>query len=166
MRFLKQAAETRRKRVKLEDLLLMILRCLALVAVVLALARPWWGADPGSLKLVKDVALVIDNSPSMEIDDAFGRAVSQAVELVEGSPQGSAFSLVAGKTAVLASPVVNHYGGAGCTGEAEIGIDHVSRLRRARCCRGYARRRQEWAPTRDRGVYRRAIPRVEVRCAR
>ena len=107
MRFLMQAAEARKKRVKLEDLLLMILRCLALAAVVLVLARPWWGADPGASKLVKDIALVIDNSASMEIGDAFGRAVSQASELVADSPQGSAFSLVAGKTAVLASPVLS-----------------------------------------------------------
>ena len=107
MRFLRQAAEARKKRVKLEDLLLMLLRCLALAAVVIALARPWWGAAPGASKIVKDVALVIDNSASMEIGDAFGRAVSQAAELVADSPQGSAFSLVAGRTTVLASPVTN-----------------------------------------------------------
>ena len=107
MRFLRQAAEVRKKRVKLEDLLLMLLRCLALAVVVIALARPWWGAAPGSSKIVKDIALVIDNSASMEIGDAFERAVSQAAELVAESPQGSAFSLVAGKTTVLASPVIN-----------------------------------------------------------
>ncbi len=107
MRFLRQAAEARKRRVKLEDLLLMLLRCLALVAVVIALARPWWGTDPMDSKSVKDIALVIDNSASMEIDSAFDRALAQASQMVAESPQGSAFSLVVGKTAVFASPVMN-----------------------------------------------------------
>ena len=65
MQFLIDAAQKGRRWERLEELLLMLLRCAAVLALVLALARPqlrgqWFGDHPS-----REVILVLDNSMSM-----------------------------------------------------------------------------------------------------
>ncbi|MCA9110575.1 MAG: BatA domain-containing protein [Planctomycetaceae bacterium] len=65
MQFLVDAAKKGRQWERLEELLLMLLRCAAVLALVLALARPqlsgrWFGNQP-----TREVILVLDNSMSM-----------------------------------------------------------------------------------------------------
>src|SRR4051794_20604585 len=62
MQFLLESQRRRRRIQRLDDLLLMALRCAAILALVLALARPlvrasWMGGDPQ-----RDVILVLDVS--------------------------------------------------------------------------------------------------------
>ncbi|MCA9074812.1 MAG: BatA domain-containing protein [Planctomycetaceae bacterium] len=68
MQFLIDAAQKGRRWERLEELLLMLLRCAAVLALVLALARPqlrgqWFGDHPS-----REVILVLDNSMSMSRD--------------------------------------------------------------------------------------------------
>lgn len=68
MQFLVDAAQKGRRWERLEELLLMLLRCAAVLALVLALARPqlqgqWFGDHPA-----REVILVLDNSMSMARD--------------------------------------------------------------------------------------------------
>ncbi len=88
MDFLRQAIRRTRRRMILEDLLLLILRTLAVLLLILALARP--GADPGSLLSTRSARaeiLVLDSSLSMahrsQGASAFERAVSAGVGRIE-----------------------------------------------------------------------------------
>src|SRR5438067_12727583 len=66
MRFLQPAVQRNQRRVTLEDLILLALRCLLLIFLALALARPAFRASgaPGSRGAVTAVVLM-DNSYSM-----------------------------------------------------------------------------------------------------
>lgn len=86
MQFLVDAAREGQRRERLEEILLMLLRCAAVLALVLALARPqvhsqWLGDAPQ-----REVILVIDNSLSMDrrIDDesVFSRVKAQAGDVL------------------------------------------------------------------------------------
>ena len=88
MQFLLEAASRRRSMWRLDDLILMLLRALALLVIVLAIARPlvtsnWLGSPAG-----RDVVLVIDNSMSAaRLADGrpvFDRVAERAQELVRG----------------------------------------------------------------------------------
>ncbi len=87
MQFLVDAAKKGRQWERLEEFLLMLLRCAAVLALVLALARPqlsghWFGKQP-----TREVILVLDNSMSMsrEIDGEtpFGDLQKQAKEVID-----------------------------------------------------------------------------------
>lgn len=86
MQFLVDAAKEGQQRERLEEILLMLLRCAAVLALVLALARPqihsqWLGESPQ-----REVILVIDNSLSMSrrIDDtsAFSHVRTNVQEIL------------------------------------------------------------------------------------
>jgi len=68
MAFLRQAFAQRRRRLRMENLLLLLLRCLAVLAAVLAMAQPFVPPD-SLLSLVtagrRDVVLIVDRSGSM-----------------------------------------------------------------------------------------------------
>ena len=87
MRFLVQAATRRRRIWRLSDLLLMLLRLAAIIAIVLALAQPllvskWLGSGGP-----RDVILVLDCSMStaqlVEDERLFDRELEEAQRLIE-----------------------------------------------------------------------------------
>ena len=80
LRFLIELQQTRVRKLKLQQLLLLILRTLLIAFAVLALTRP---TIPGSLPLLSStsrssVVILIDNSGSMEAADARGSRLRQA----------------------------------------------------------------------------------------
>lgn len=90
MRFVLAAYRQTRRRVRLEHLLLLLLRMAAVCALALAVARPFTGSEGplGSLtESRRDIAVVIDASASTgyrgEIDSVFERIVARARALVE-----------------------------------------------------------------------------------
>ncbi len=90
MRFVLAAYRQTRRRVQVENWLLLLLRALAVAALALAIARPFTdAAGPlgGLTESRRDVAIVIDGSASMgyrsEVDSVFERTVARARELVE-----------------------------------------------------------------------------------
>src|SRR5256885_13167039 len=65
MDFLLTSIEQTSRRLKFQELLLLLLRCAVLVALALALARPTLSLISGGARDAVDAVFVIDNSMSM-----------------------------------------------------------------------------------------------------
>jgi len=100
MEYLLAAIRRSRRRLQIEQLLLLLVRTLVIVLVVLAVAEPYFehvglGFVPGQRT---HRVLVIDGSFSMAYTPTdksrFQRAKELAARIVEESPQGDAFTLV------------------------------------------------------------------------
>jgi len=112
MRFLKVSVEQNQRRLQIEDLLLLALRCLLLLLLGLALARPtiqsfggagWFGA-------AKVTAVVlIDNSYSMSATDGaksrFELAKDAADQAIASLPTGSAVSVLFASDNIPTGPI-------------------------------------------------------------
>src|SRR3982751_4122922 len=88
MRFVRLSVEKNQRRIKIEDMLLLILRCLLLA---IALARPVLQAAAGALGLTKVTAvIVLDNSYSMTqtdgVEPRFEAAKRAADEVIRTMP--------------------------------------------------------------------------------
>lgn len=90
MRFVLAAYKKTRRRVQLENLLLLLLRMAAVALLALAIARPFAAGDGALGKLTearRDLILVLDGSAStgytQGIETVFERIVKRATELVE-----------------------------------------------------------------------------------
>ena len=84
MRFLNRNVRVRSRQIKLRDLFLLLLRCAALLLLVVALARPsWTGASrlPGERRA--GVVIAIDASFSMQQGPAGATRFDRALERVE-----------------------------------------------------------------------------------
>ena len=97
MQFLNRNLRVRSRQLRLRDLLLLILRCLALLLLVFALSRPFWPAGSGGWlggEARAGVVLAIDSSYSMahgsEGATRFNRALDRArligEQLLPGDP--------------------------------------------------------------------------------
>ncbi|MBX3045066.1 MAG: BatA and WFA domain-containing protein [Candidatus Kapabacteria bacterium] len=80
LKFLKELQKTQIRKLKLKQILLLILRTLLIIFAVLAFARP---TIPGSIPYFESYAktsavIIIDNSFSMDISDEFGSRFNQA----------------------------------------------------------------------------------------
>ncbi len=80
LRFLKELQKTKIKKLKLKQIILLILRTLLIIFIVLAFARP---TIQGTLPLLGSFAktsavILLDNSFSMDVSDAWGNRFNQA----------------------------------------------------------------------------------------
>ncbi|MFM1559050.1 MAG: BatA domain-containing protein [Roseibacillus sp.] len=98
MELLRRALVIRSGQVKLEDYLILALRCLALLLLALALLRPTMNTGSSAWLLEKKVGMVvaIDASFSMNHGDhsRYERAVEKAREIVNTAKPGDAMSVV------------------------------------------------------------------------
>ncbi len=99
MRFLDQSVRVRSRQIKLRDLLLLILRCMALLLLVFALSRPAWTSDslmPGERRA--GVVIAIDSSFSMghgaEGSTRFDEAIKRVEVIREKMAPGDPVTLV------------------------------------------------------------------------
>lgn len=100
MRFIQTSVEKNQRRMRIEDMILLALRCLLLALLALALARPASknaGADfLGQSKAT--AVVVLDNSGSMGMSDGaatrFEKAKQAAEQAVNGLPGGSAAAVL------------------------------------------------------------------------
>lgn len=96
MRFLQAAIEQNQRRLRIEDLILLALRCLLLALLALALARPAIVSDSNAAFGQSKVTgvIVLDNSRSMGVTDGvstrFEKAKKAAEEALDAMPAGSA----------------------------------------------------------------------------
>jgi hypothetical protein len=107
MRFLRISVEQNQRRMRIEDMILLALRCLLLILLALALARPAFmsrAADVFGQSKVTGV-VILDNSASMAVSDGtqtrFEKARRAAEQAIESMPAGSATAVF------LASDIVN-----------------------------------------------------------
>jgi hypothetical protein len=84
--FLKQIPQREKQRLEIRHWLLLLLRCLLLLLVVLAFARPFFDSEsaPGGLDSDRlDSVIVLDRSYSMRIADHWQQAIDAALQLVD-----------------------------------------------------------------------------------
>ena len=84
--FLKQIPRREKRRLEIRHWLLLVLRCLLLLLIVLAFARPFFNNDSGATGLEpgrQDSVIVLDRSYSMRIADHWQQALDIALQLVE-----------------------------------------------------------------------------------
>ena len=99
--FLAESMRRKRRRILLEELVLMAVRILLLALAALAFARPYLPETGFFGGGEKDVVLVLDRSGSMNLKrkdgtTAFDAAVAEAREVVRRAPRGVSFGLVLG----------------------------------------------------------------------
>ena len=99
MKFLKIVVEKNQRRLTLEDLILLILRCLVLIALALAMARPSFkpGGFGGFGGSNEAAIILLDNSASMSQSDGaaskFDKAQKAAEEALDALPSGSSVAV-------------------------------------------------------------------------
>jgi len=100
-RFLVESQKRTRQRIRFEDLLLLLLRCLLLALVVLAFARPVFtgrsGADAALATDPAQVVLLVDNSASLGWTDG----VSSRLDAVRALADAELSELPSGATVAL-----------------------------------------------------------------
>jgi hypothetical protein len=107
MKFLQNAVEQNQRRMRIEDLILLALRCLLLALLAIALARPAIISDAAAVFGQSKVTgvIILDNSRSMGMSDGvdtrFARAKKAAEQALDAMPSGSATAVF------LASDIVN-----------------------------------------------------------
>ncbi|MEK9138612.1 MAG: BatA domain-containing protein, partial [Bacteroidota bacterium] len=71
LRFLKELQKTKMRRVKIRQILLLILRTLLIIIVVLAFARPALRGSVGTIgaHARSTIVILLDDSPSMSVRD-------------------------------------------------------------------------------------------------
>ncbi len=106
MHFLESSLASRNRRILIEEIILMAIRCSLLALLAFALARPFLKAGkllPGTGGDAQDLAIVIDASLSMTLESDgssnFQRAIDEAHQLVRSCRSGDAVSII------LAGPV-------------------------------------------------------------
>jgi len=111
MRFIQISVEKNQKRMRIEDMILLALRCLLLALLALALARPAILSNASAVFGQSKVTgvIILDNSQSMGMSDGVGtrldRAKKAAESVLDSMPAGSATAvLFASDIAVGAIP--------------------------------------------------------------
>lgn len=100
MRFLQDSVEQNQRRMQIEDILLLILRCLVVLLLGLALARPTTGCSAAHALGNQGVTavLILDNSYSMSATDGvrsrFEQAKLAAEEVIASMPAGSSAAVM------------------------------------------------------------------------
>ena len=111
MRFLKISVEQNQRRIKVEDMLLLLLRCAMLLLLGMALARPTLGCSQAARMLGNQEVtgvIVLDNSYSMSGTDGvksrFEQAKTAAEQVIAAMPPGSSVSVILASD--IGSPVI------------------------------------------------------------
>lgn len=102
MRFLNRSVRVRSRQIKLRDIILLILRCMALLLIVFALARPATKNAEGLLASLGEkraaVVIALDASFSMQHKEGsstrFDKAIEKAGTIAEGIRPGDPVTLV------------------------------------------------------------------------
>src|SRR5688572_18652581 len=100
MKFLKEAIEQTSRRLKFQEWILLALRCLAIILLALALARPGLpSAASGGADQPLDAVFVFDTSYSMAAKDGdktrLERAKEAALAIIETLPEKSSIQIIA-----------------------------------------------------------------------
>lgn len=100
MDFLREAMQRNRRILQIRDILLLLLRCAAVLLFGMALARPFFSSGEREVndRIPLHGILVVDNSLSMSYETLEGtlldRAKSQAKQFIEKLPSGSRISVI------------------------------------------------------------------------
>ncbi|CAN5393720.1 BatA domain-containing protein [soil metagenome] len=110
MRFLRASVERNQRRMRIEDLLLLIIRCAVVALLAVALARPVLRAAGASIlgRSAVSAVILIDNSYSMSATDGvssrFDIAKKSAGQVIDSLPGGS--SVAVWLSSDIARPII------------------------------------------------------------
>ena len=98
MRFLTATVDRNKRKMTLEDILLLVVRCLVIALIAFALARPALHSGGfGGLAGAETAILLLDNSGSMSTSDGavsrFEKAVKASEQIVDALPSGSSIAV-------------------------------------------------------------------------
>lgn len=105
--FIRQVPQRTIRRRTLQNVLLLLLRCLAILLIVLAFTRPFFTGSnsAGATKASGATVILIDSSLSMRRDLLFERARARANSTIDESPGNESLAIVAfGKTYEVINP--------------------------------------------------------------
>jgi uncharacterized membrane protein len=98
MQFLNRSIRIRARQLRLRDLILMLLRCLAVLLLAFALAQPGSDSPSGIGTSLGEpqagVVIALDRSFSMQHSERWDRALEQVAEIAASIPPGAPVSLV------------------------------------------------------------------------
>jgi hypothetical protein len=83
MRFIQQAIQQNQRRIQIEDIILLIIRCVMIALIALALARPTISASIPSLGEATSAVIILDVSGSMSARDGAETRFTQAKKFAE-----------------------------------------------------------------------------------
>jgi len=95
--FLKQIPQREKRHLEIRHWLLLALRCLLLLLIVLAFARPFFSTTDGTAGLAperQDSIIVLDRSYSMRIADHWQQALDKALGLVDRKQAGDRIGVI------------------------------------------------------------------------
>ena len=95
--FLKQIPQREKRRFEIRHWLLLLLRCLLLLLIVLAFARPFFNSATGAAELEpgrQDSIIVLDRSYSMRVADHWQQALDNALQLVDQKPARARIGII------------------------------------------------------------------------
>ena len=115
--FLSPSEPTVSKRNKLDHIILLIMRCLVILLIAAAFARPYISGKLGAMSEAAPTSVVIlavDTSASMQRDGLWAAAVRRAAETVNGLPANAPVGLVTfdQRANVVARPLTSEAGDA------------------------------------------------------
>lgn len=100
LRFLKELQKTKIRRLKIKQIILLILRTLIIIFIVLAFARPTIQSSIPLLETTtkSSIVILIDNSFSMDVSDEFGNRLNQArnvaLSIIKSAKEGDEFAVI------------------------------------------------------------------------
>lgn len=88
--FLTSSPPRLRRRSRLEQLPLLLLRCLMLCLLAMIFARPFWGqlSSHQSRQVGRRIVMLVDTSASMQREDLWDQALAQARDVIDGVDDG------------------------------------------------------------------------------
>jgi len=117
MQFLEESVANSSRRLRIEQLLILLLRVLIIAFVVYAMARPYLGAIPGlpAARPKRNVVVILDRSLSMRYDEhrvsTFARAGEAVANIIDVLEEGDSLNVVlAGVEArpIAPEPIVDY----------------------------------------------------------
>jgi len=117
MQFLEESVAKSSRRLRIEQLLILLLRILIIAFIVYAMARPYLGAIPGlpAGRPKRNVVVILDQSLSMRYDEhrisTFARAREAVANIIDALQEGDSLNVVlAGAEArpVVPEPMVDY----------------------------------------------------------
>src|SRR4030095_108651 len=94
--FVRQVPQRTIRRRTLQNLLLLLLRCLAILLIVLAFTRPFFSGSGGARESLSSSAnvILIDNSLSMRREQLFAEARRRAESTIDNARAGDQLALM------------------------------------------------------------------------
>ncbi len=128
--FLRTTIPRFKNRSRLENLLLLILRCIVLCLLAFGFSRPFFPREvvESRVRLGSRIVLLIDTSASMRRAGMWDQAISEAQSVLEGVSQADRVCVMSFDQSTKTQMGFEQWGALDPTQRASIAIEHISKL--------------------------------------